>query len=45
MLGSRFTFCDVFGSVFHFGDVLGSVSDVNKPTVYNLVMLMKRNLF
>ena len=29
----------------HFGDVLGSSSDVNKPMVCNLVMLMKHNLF
>ncbi len=45
MLGSGFVFGDVFGSVFHIGDMLGSASDVNKPTVCNLVMLMKRNLF
>ncbi len=44
VLGSGF-FCYVFGRVFHFGDVLGSGSDVNKPTVCNLVMLMKCNLF
>ncbi len=45
MLGSGFYFGDVFGTVFYFGDVLGSASDVNKPTVCNLVMLMKCNLF
>ena len=45
MLGSGFDFGDVFGSVFDFGDVLGSASNVNKPTVCNLVMLMKHNLF
>jgi hypothetical protein len=45
MLGSGFYFGDVFGSVFHFGGMLGRASDVNKPTVCNLVMLMKRNQF
>jgi hypothetical protein len=45
VLGSGFYFGDVFGSVFYFGDVLGSMSDVNKPTVYNLVILMKCNHF
>ena len=44
VLGSRFCFGDVFGSVFYHGDVLGSASDVNKPMVCNLVMLMKCNL-
>ncbi len=45
VLGRGFYFGDVFGSVFYLGDVLGSASDVNKPTVCNLVMLMKCNLF
>ncbi len=44
VLGSEFYFGGVFGSVFNFGDVLGSASDANKPTVCNLVMLMKCNL-
>jgi hypothetical protein len=45
VLGSGLYFGDVFGSVFYFDDILGSASDVNKSTVCNLVMLMKRNLF
>ncbi len=42
--GSGFHFGDMIGSMIYFGDGLGSASDVNKPTVCNLVMLMKCNL-
>ncbi len=45
VLGSGFYFGDVFGSMFYFGNMLGSASDVNKPTVCDLVMLMKCNIF
>ncbi len=45
VLGSVFNFGDVFWSVFDFGGMFESASDVNKPILCNLVMLIKCNLF
>ncbi len=46
MLGIRFYFGDMFGSVFDYGDVNGSASDdVNEQLFCDLVMLMNCNYF